>query len=491
MGKKKKSSGKKSSGPAPKKTLQVPARYAEKVNYRGYDPNGSYDDVQQDYAGRKSSTESPPPVDKPKEKKIPNVDNRLYYESGSAEEAAYIQSLEDMTHRIDTDFVSYVKNTDLKSLEEKEPTMLDTMNMMYHRRMMLACTEPLMHGVSSDSIVQAIGMFTGMCLLSKDFREDMSVSVGNVLYPYVQKKAEAAPEDSAWGRARDAVLKMQNHGRLPLTPKSAALMNVGFLERAYVDMRRPGADVNKILGQYEEAISVLRTQAEHDGVSSEDLAENMRTIIGQMCVKNPDYSRFCNELSHGAVRRCPFQTVMDNGEMKDVWKGEYEFVDGTPYTEAFTPRPPESYSAHAGHLHDMFRNADAKGMSVADMRMSEEFTGEYWRNYRMMEEDGLSEDMRKNASGEACFMWIDGKIRERYPDSADTMSKAFADWWMKQKASGMDESRFWQWSDMGSGSGPTVRREHPERGTEFDERIPGVKDMDGPSYDAESDVYDI
>ena len=287
---------------------------------------------------------------------------KSYVKAGSVEEAQYLAQLQADILAVDDDFIQYVQNAG-KPKDGKVETEMDLMNRYYCQRMLLSCVEPLSKGVGADSVVDSIGMYVGMCLTSPDFRKEIGASVRDTMHAAVERKAEKAGPNSIWAKQRDKILQEQNQGRLPLTPKSAALMEIGFSRRAYDEMRKPGTNIDEVMRQYQKAIDMLHTTARHDGIDAQVLRQTTNTIIGQMMEKDPSLIKYFNETAYDGVSRGEYHTVTetiqtDHGPeqvSKEVWSGEFQNDDGSVFTGSFTPRRPKAQEEHVNNMGNFLR----------------------------------------------------------------------------------------------------------------------------------------
>ena len=287
---------------------------------------------------------------------------KAYVKSGSQEESEYLDDLRDKITETNVDYMDFVsEHANLNEKGELDTTM-DMMNRYYMHGMMLACTQPLQQGVNPTSIVQCLGMRIGMCMVNPDFRKECGKAQRDLLYPVVDKLAQELPENSKLAEYRDKIIKEQNHGRIPFSPESAALTELGMIKRAYEDMREPGANVDEIMTNFNKAQDVLRAQAHQDGVSTDELELNERLIVGQMIEKNPELAIYFEELTHDGVKREGYHDVVEmvqgpNGpeqHTKKVWSGEFQNDDGTLFTKGFTPRKPMSKDGHQKYMNDVY-----------------------------------------------------------------------------------------------------------------------------------------
>jgi len=355
-----------------------------------------------------------------------NVKDRVLNEKkcvkrGSLKEATYLDQLQTQLNNTDGDFVKYAK--DIFNLSKFDGKQSDNMTKYYNQMLMMACVDPMSKGVDGDAIIQSLGMYAGMCLVNKDFRigcnKGNGSKIGDALFPFINKQASEHGDNSIWARQRDHVLKNENNGRLPLTPKSTALQHLAFGCNAYEEMRKPGADVNSITKQYGDAISALSKQSSLDGCDPDDIATCQRTIVGQLIERDPMNAQMFNETAFDSIKRSASheQTVADGkgGQTKQsVWMGAFEHENGEAFTSMFTPRVMMEQEEHTNRF-DSFVNDDIKDcQSVGDVnaKMKDE-THVTTRSLRMsmMMMDGMDLRETKNvvfgAASTGIHSWMD------------------------------------------------------------------------------------
>ena len=319
------------------------------------------------------------------------AEKRGHVEVGSKLEQDYVDNLEIEIERVDCDFVKYV--SDVAEFNGSDPidTQAQAMNQLYNQQMMLACSQPLQDGVDPRSIARSIGMYAGMCLMSKDFRKQCGF-VGNALYPVVDKMADAKGPGSFWDKQRERIIRSENDGRLPLTPKTAAIMKLGFARSAFSQMREPNADTDQVVADYNKAVGVLYQEAQRDGISMEDINRNERIVVGHLLDRDPMYKQMFNETAFLDVHK---EELVKHGD-KERWRGEFKTADNQPFTGGFSPRLP-----YGSKHHDMLQMAWLNGMldkhggkcdnpndaldAVRDFGNSEEMLGRarFWQSMRM------------------------------------------------------------------------------------------------------------
>lgn len=273
-------------------------------------------------------------------------------EYGSTDEQAYLNKLESDIMDINADYVNYA--AEHSDILDNQTSQLSYMQKVRHLMMFSSCITPMAHGITGDSLIQSIGMYAGMRLFDKDFAKNVNKGVAEILSPYVQKKAEEKGEGSKWSKWADKLESAKNDGRTPLDPETAALTQMGFAKRAYEDMRKPGANVDEISGQYEEAVKSLYKVAAHDGVSGDDINQSFKFMVGKMIEHDPETMKYFNETSYSGVTMDDYkpETVViigDDGkpaeQTKFTWDGNFRNPDGSDFTGTFTPRRP--YSAES------------------------------------------------------------------------------------------------------------------------------------------------
>ena len=151
----------------------------------------------------------------------------------------------------------------------QNPTILNdevkTVNYIYCQRLMMDCLEPMRCGVDAESIAETVGMYVGMCLASKEFREHFNRELAKNMLTCVEKHTS---KDS---KLRQRLEKIANSNRLLLTPEGAAITYIGLKKSAYNEMRKPNADIDKITKTYKKACQCLFEEAYYDGIKKADI----------------------------------------------------------------------------------------------------------------------------------------------------------------------------------------------------------------------------
>ena len=273
-----------------------------------------------------------------------------YVEVGSAKERELLAKFEADVANANEDFVDYVKNNaDIRAKADRVRKMTDTMNQYYNRQMMMACYAPLIKGINRDTMVESLGMYLGMYVFSKNFRENIQFKKQSRMIENVSAKLEKHPDNISLRAKRNELLK-DRYGMEPMSPQAAAGMKIGFAKQAYEKMREPGADVAVVKAEYDAALQVLDEQCLANGVSIKDRDQSERVMVYQLSKKDPTLAYIYKEVQQGVrpseTRKETEVAYDENGNRKinyyERWNGEFQNKDGEPFTAGFTPRMPGS-----------------------------------------------------------------------------------------------------------------------------------------------------
>lgn len=326
---------------------------------------------------------------------------------GSPEEARELAKFQKVIDNVNVDFVDYVKNAaKLQQSRNKMDEQSSALNQYFYRQMSLACAAPLMNGVSQDTILESMSMRLGMMLASPEFRLNSHINrTSRQMEKVSRKMADGKGDDK---RLQDEYnhLYKQKYGRYPFSPESAALQEVGFTMRAYEQMRKPGANVQDVLHNYNNAVNALHMQASQDGISAADINHNVRVIVGRMIEKDPSKAVYFNETVFGDVGRDDYHpelvSEVVNGQRVDKtvlrWDGEFTDSDGNPYRGGFTPRQPTSARGHRDAYSDSIFSEMSGCEDAAEVK-------DYF--VKTAENGGFADDMRRRA------MYQDGFTAEQ------------------------------------------------------------------------------
>lgn len=261
------------------------------------------------------------------------------------------------------DYMDFAKKHQEWANYADQQKAVDKQNRMYYMALLGICAVPLRHGVDAHSIATCIGMYAGICCMNPDFRKGIKGIVGEVMLPYYDSMKEMFP-NSKFSKLVDKLMPNKeqllidkNHGRLPLTPETAAMQRIGWIEKAYDDMRKPGADVEDIMSKYNEACRALDDLCERDGISQKELSEKMQGYVCMRCQADPSYMKYYAELDEGkagvAYRTFEIKDEKGNviGYQNQVSPNVdedgnrvyfYDYDSGNAYSGLFNPRTPAS-----------------------------------------------------------------------------------------------------------------------------------------------------
>ncbi|PDQ35488.1 MAG: hypothetical protein B5766_05330 [Candidatus Lumbricidophila eiseniae] len=250
----------------------------------------------------------------------------------------------------------------------------------YASTMVFNCLRPLRGGLNAHSVLETVGISTMMWMCSPVFRAQVGEQLGGVYNSITEQLArhgegkarakEARALDK--GRSRDNIRRkyrrrlerierMDRHGLPPFTAQSAALMEIGIAESAYVQMRRIGTDVGAVAEQHQRALRELYAMAQKDGVEPGEISQQMRLIIATRLKAEPNLTVVFSELAHG--RFVPDQT----GQFVEVGTGHY--VD----RGSFGVRQPMTTNEHVETTSTAFRSmlteAAAEGPEAIEAQM--------------------------------------------------------------------------------------------------------------------------
>ena len=269
------------------------------------------------------------------------------------------------------DYTAYARDILQKDGLSRLSPELQMRQEIFQRRMALMALSPLEHGVSGESIVESAAMFIGLYIASPQMRKGLKHLRADRAQAKVNKAIEKgkSPEKLAALRAkRDVYLKKSHNGRLPYTAQTAALFDIGLITQA-TNKLRDGADYDKTMEQLGDARSALQDLAAKDGVSSEEMWQAERVIVGKrMRADRSSASVFRETAFDGAHMADPkvvtYVAYADDGSpymAKDkVWSGEFVTRDGAPMDGGFSPRKPVNREQLSELLNDAIaRNADA------------------------------------------------------------------------------------------------------------------------------------
>lgn len=281
---------------------------------------------------------------------------------GSYNELEYLNTLDRDLAKADSDFINYTaKSLKVDANLEKQS---DRINQMYYRMLMDHCFGSLSNGVNKESIVTSLCTILGAGMADKDFRGNIHRGFSNIIYPMVSKKAEKHGPESKWARKQESIIAENNGGRLPFTPRSAAITQIAFSRSYFNDIRKPNADIDSLTEKYKLALNTLYEDAAKDGVSYDSIVKCQHVVLGQLIEQDPTLAQGYEQMAYGDVKRSDYKS---DGKGSVIWKGEFENKDGTPYTEMFMPRSIKSLAEHASKFNEFTTDTMSKYHSVSEV----------------------------------------------------------------------------------------------------------------------------
>lgn len=355
----------------------------------------------------------------------------VYVVSGSKEEARHLNKLKSDIADADISFMDY--NASVNDLSANDyDSQMGRMNRMYYRIMLGQCVRPLMNGINPTSVMQAVGMYVGMTLVNKDFRQSCNTMIQQQLYPIAEKLPIKYQK------------KMELNHDLPIGLDSAAMMHLSWTKQAYNEMRKPGADINEIMTNYTQATNALQERCIRSGISPNDLNKMVRIKVGQLAQKNPAVLTLFSETSYQQVTMDDFheETLQIQGEhgvesfINTVWSGE--FTDntgelspdkkgnpqvGAPYEGTFTPRPPCA-------MNDMIQSYKSMLSGMNDCQTVDELD-------KFFTQHDIDSDLYET------MMISDGYDRNFVVEKMSSVNKAAMNGWMKNHPDEIDNLKKW------------------------------------------------
>ncbi|GAB2481303.1 hypothetical protein [Nocardiopsis aegyptia] len=231
---------------------------------------------------------------------------------------------------------------------------LNDLHRAFVQQMVIQCLEPLRGGINAQSVLTTVGMGAAMWLLSPNFRTvtgqyagQMAAAIdgptrreARITAQGEKARAKEAQHFDRTGEGRDGMRgpsgwthrrrlerleRLERGGRDLFTEHSAALAHVGIVLNAYDEMRMPGVDRDLVRQNYESALGALYDCVDEDGLDREEVARDMRGIVGQLVERTPEQAAVFAELGHGRfVRSEPATTdAEDTKRTGKVREGDY------------------------------------------------------------------------------------------------------------------------------------------------------------------------
>ena len=314
--------------------------------------------------------------------------------------------------KLQYDYINFGKDMSIYADKNRFSKSVNDYNKKYTRDMLNMCVKPLRKGVNKDSIFECVGMYIGMSLVSKEFRKGVRNEVTSALYPIAESYGNTRNNidefnmkflsnvngyferftgkksgfidnivnlsDNAiknrklnmW-EYKNGVLKAENSGYLPLSPDVAAMVQLSFIKQAYDDMRVDGADVNKVMENYNRSSELLYKLAyQRDNISREQLDFNVRVLAGRLSCQYGYTDRYFSELAFGHVgKSAGYDVKFGDGSVHKVWRGEYTTRNNNDcYKGGFTPRVPNSLDENLKFLEETLNSMYSTCHTMEDIK---------------------------------------------------------------------------------------------------------------------------
>jgi hypothetical protein len=388
--------------------------------------------------------------------------------------------------------------------KEQEGSAAGEMNRQHKKyvtMMMFSAIQPLGNGMSAVNIARTIGLGAMMWKLSPDFRNMVGEgigavkdSLGDVAEKWVAGKAAKYDESGkprligrdkadVWQSRLDRIRKMRDGDRLPFTAHSAGMAEVALGDRAYAQMRQPGANIDQIMADHETAVEKLYQMADYDGLSADEVSKCARIVVGQRIMVDPTVASRYNELARGDFVMAPEKMTIDpeTGEATKYWDGAFEHTSGAVINGGtFGVRAPQSRDEHADEIYrtiylDMAASADNvdelhskmmtyglgwAGMPSDDLiaKIDRDNPGRHRFQNAMsmmqsMADDGIVDEEARFAYSDAFMSALD-LVQDQFPQVAIQWEAKYKSRWRETMASMVDDPgkvrSFWERADQRS-----------------------------------------
>lgn len=164
---------------------------------------------------------------------------------GEIEDA--INSYDDAYVELLTDHYNNYKETGVEGARALRP-----MDEFYYRNLALRCIEPMQRGQGMDGVKRGVGMFIGMSMVDKKFRQHTNNQLKRMMSDKLTSCAEFADRhgfDSMADRIRnqrDEIDAGLNGGRKKFTAKKAALQEMALIQATHEKLNVDGLDYNQL-----------------------------------------------------------------------------------------------------------------------------------------------------------------------------------------------------------------------------------------------------
>lgn len=323
----------------------------------------------------------------------------------------------------------------------------------YASTMVFHCLQPLSRGMKAHNVLEVVGMSAMLWMCSPVFRAQVGEQLQSI-HEAVTSRIGRMGEDKArrkeanaldkglsrddirrkWRKKLERAERRDRHGLPQFTAESAALMEMGVAEAAYMEMRQPDADVDAIMARHDATLRELYAMAEADGVTPAEIGVSMRRMVAARLQSDPQLSAMYADLAHGRFVHDGEHGFVEPGSGYDVDRGTFRVR---------RPMTPEQHvEAIAAAYRVTLAEAAAEGPEIMEAQMHMSVIGlqvgrypeavdaienpvvhrqltQHRAFFRAMTDDGYSlEDAQEMATG--AFLGVVNEIAVRNPSFAQS-----------------------------------------------------------------------
>lgn len=271
----------------------------------------------------------------------------------------YFTKLENDVYEFDINYIDYIAaSKHWRDAQENLPSKINSVNSMYANYMFTMAMRPLLNKSSSEQTAKAIGTFIGFYITNPDFRSLVKDTFMDHVQPFIERRAMQAGPNSMWADMAEQNRQYMNGGRPTYSPRRAALVQYGITKSVYDDLRDPDKDPEEVMEEYNEAIANLYEHAAVDGITPDQINENLRIVVGELKESHPEMLSIFAEFEQGVTDEIKWEQssfVDKKGRHQNVeyFYGDFMNEDGSTYRGTFTPREPKSMREHQSDIADI------------------------------------------------------------------------------------------------------------------------------------------
>lgn len=291
-----------------------------------------------------------------------NSEKRLQsrYDDGTPEMDKYLSGLSN----INCNYVDYVaQHTDLARMgsQQEFETTMDVWQRMHARQCIMHATDSFIKN-PVYSLTYSMAMYSCCPSFRKELKSVYGKNAGlpdDVIRDKCIDEAMGSPIGSKERKRYEKMIESGEYGPIPLCESTVALTRIGFMQKAYEDMRKPGANEKHVLQECHDAISLLNCRADADGLDVNLTNDLQKNYMEMLFDRDPKYRRMFsdgfNQLASDNIDECDVSTLSPRGiSRRQVLISGFKTMANAADTDEGKQR-----------LSDMI------GMYADDMRMSE------------------------------------------------------------------------------------------------------------------------